>query len=152
MKKIEQDPKSMNSSYQLKYFIPIFKETITWQKLYTVFKLHLSKCNWNFLSCAIHSTSYLSTVLKSHLSALKQKSISFRKTLSNVLWELLVYKVEKLKDEIEAVVVSMFISSALFMNGWSFKNVKNYKIYKLHIWIIDKCYVLSYCIYIYIYI
>lgn len=61
---------------------------------------------------------------------MKQKSISFYKTLNNLLTRVLVHKVEKSTVKIEAAVVRVFILSIHLINGWLFKGVQEVLIFQ----------------------
>ena len=64
----------------------------------------------NYLAFVVHFAPYLFTVTKSPFICCTTKWISSLNILNNLLWGILVHKVEKLKTEIEAAEAQLILS------------------------------------------
>ena len=89
-----------------------------------MFKVGFVNVTEDPLSFVVPLAPCSTTIIKLLLCALKQKSISWHSTLSNLLWEITVYKVTKSKGEIEPAVVRLFMLSIPYLSGWLSKIVK----------------------------
>ena len=83
----------------------------------------ITECNQ-----VIYESENFSKVLRpfnmNFVFALKQILISSHNTLNNLLLVISVYTVKKLKDEIKAAVVNLFILSIPFMTKYLFKIIQ----------------------------
>ena len=99
-----------------------FLSLIRIQRTYFVealFKLTtITECNQVNFSKVLHPFNM------NFVFALKQILISSHNTLNNLLLVIFVYTVKKLKDEIKAAVVNLFILSIPFMTEYLFKIIQ----------------------------
>lgn len=83
----------------------------------------ITECNQ-----VIYESENFSKVLRpfnmNFVFTLKQILISSHNTLNNLLLVIFVYTVKKLKDEIKAAVVNLFILSIPFMTEYLFKIIQ----------------------------